>query len=64
MSIILLNLQKIPRSKANKIALSQYLDEKCRWCGGKFETLEELDEAVWAGDGIGHLECYEERKEP
>lgn len=41
-----------------RIALSAYLGEKCKFCGKKYNTLEDLEDTVWAGiHENGRLAC-------
>jgi len=45
------------------MALSGYIGEVCPLCDKKFETLTDLEEAVWIGKPghpqIGHKSCYD-----
>lgn len=41
-----------------EVAFSTYLGEKCKYCGRKYETLEDLKDTVWAGmHKNGRLAC-------
>ena len=41
-----------------QLAFSMYLGERCKYCGKKYKTLEDLKDTVWAGaHADGHLAC-------
>lgn len=43
---------------AVKIVLSTYLGERCKYCDREYETLDDLQETVWAGyHEHGRLAC-------
>ena len=46
-----------------RLALSMYLGEACKYCGVVFETLEDLNEAVYAGyherGRLAHKACWD-----
>ena len=43
---------------AARLALSMYLGEKCKYCDKLYETLEDLEDTVWAGEHEnGRLAC-------
>jgi hypothetical protein len=40
------------------VALAHYLEEQCKYCLRVFDTLESLNDAVWAGaHGQGRIAC-------
>ena len=55
---------KLTHTEAVKIAMSMYLGERCKFCLERFETLESLQDAVWAGchehGRIAHQRCWDE----
>ena len=49
-----------------KVALGMYLGEKCQGCGKAFETLGDLENAVWwpwDGGRVGHKSCFDKDQE-
>jgi hypothetical protein len=51
------------RDVALRMALSMYLGEACKYCGGVFETLDDLHTAVFAGyherGRLAHKTCWQ-----
>jgi len=53
-------LLSLSKESAVKLALSMYLGESCKYCGKKFETLESLENTVYAGyHSKGRIACKE-----
>jgi hypothetical protein len=49
---------EVTYEEAVNLALSRYLGEECKYCGKKYETLEDLSVTVWAGyHEKGRLAC-------
>jgi hypothetical protein len=53
----------VPVTNENKdyvvdAVFSTYLGERCKYCGKKYKTLDDLRDTVWAGDHkYGRLAC-------
>lgn len=56
------------RAVALHMALSMYLGEACKFCGGVFETHEDLHTAVYAGyherGRLAHKACWDAQPTP
>ena len=51
---------EVSEETAVKICMSAYLGEQCKFCGKTYETLDDLEDTVWAGyHEHGHLACKE-----
>jgi hypothetical protein len=54
------------REDLTKLALSMYLEETCPYCLRQFETLEDLNDAVYNGytqyGRIAHKVCFDKAK--
>lgn len=60
--IVVVELDQENRKLLSDIALSNYLGKKCVHCGRTFRTLEDLEDAVYAGDGhIACKKCWDQR---
>lgn len=57
----------VDKEAAVTMILSTFLGERCKFCGAVFETLDDLEDAVWAGyhqyGRLAHRSCWEEHKE-
>lgn len=59
------DLDAIGKQDLLRTVLSTYLGEQCPWCRVTFDTLESLEDAVWApweGGRIAHKACFDEYK--
>lgn len=62
-----LNLEVVEITDDNRkdlleIVLSGYLDEPCRFCGGRYETTADLKDTIWDGQWPMHPHCFEQLK--
>ena len=60
--VVLVKLTDENRADMAKIALSMYLGETCPYCMKSFETMGDLNDAVWNGytehGRIAHNQCF------
>ena len=52
------------RKDVFNLALSMYLGKRCKYCGVTFNTLDDLQTAVYAGyQQVAHQSCWDKNNE-